>query len=85
MIEIEKAVKIAFNKEKKSAITVVFFSHSFIDSFICSFVRSFVRSFIRSFFLPFIHLQQTYLGIEMTSSGRYTYAREILCKNAAKI
>ena len=81
MIEIEKAVKIAFNKEKKSAITVVFFSHSFIDSFICSFVRS----FIRSFFLPFIHLQQTYLGIEMTSSGRYTYAREILCKNAAKI
>ena len=77
MIEIEKAVKIAFNKEKKSAITVVFFSHSFIDSFICSFIRS--------FFLPFIHSQQTYLGIEMTSSGRYTYAREILCKNAAKI
>ena len=53
MIEIEKAVKIAFNKEKKSAITVVFFSHSFIDSFICSFLRSFVRSFLRSFVLSF--------------------------------
>ena len=26
MIEIEQAVKIAFNKEKKSAITVVFLS-----------------------------------------------------------
>ena len=29
--------------------------------------------------------KQTYLGIEMTSSGRYTYAREILCKKATKI
>ena len=49
MIEIEKAVKIAFNKEKKSAITVVFFSHSFIDSFICSFVHSFFLSSFYSF------------------------------------
>ena len=49
MIEIEKAVKIAFNKEKKSAITVVFFSHSFIDSFICSFVHSFFLSSFHSF------------------------------------
>ena len=55
MIEIEKAVKIAFNKEKKSAITVVFFSHSFIDSFIHLFVRSFVRSFVHSFFLSSFH------------------------------
>ena len=60
MIEIEKAVKIAFNKEKKSAITVVFFSHSFIDSFICSFVRSFVRSFVLSFFLSFIYNKPTW-------------------------
>ena len=29
--------------------------------------------------------KQTYLGIEMTSSGRYTNAREILCKKATKI
>ena len=49
MIEIEKAVKIAFNKEKKSAITVVFFSPSFIDSFICSFVHSFCLSSFHSF------------------------------------
>jgi len=28
--------------------------------------------------------KQTYLGIEMTSSGRYTYAREILSKKAIK-
>ena len=56
MIEIEKAVKIAFNKEKKSAIAVVFFSHSFIDSFICSFVHS----FFLSFFLSFIHNKPTW-------------------------
>ena len=49
MIEIEKAVKIAFNKEKKSAISVVFFSHSFIYSFICSFVHSFFLSSFHSF------------------------------------
>ena len=29
--------------------------------------------------------KQTYLGIEMTSSARYTYAREILSKKATKI
>ena len=29
--------------------------------------------------------KQTYLGIEMTSSGRYTYAREILSKKAYKV
>ena len=29
--------------------------------------------------------KQTYLGIEMTSSGRYAYAREILSKKATKI
>jgi len=29
--------------------------------------------------------KQTYLGIEMTSSGCYTYAREILSKKAAKV
>ena len=29
--------------------------------------------------------KQTYLGIEMTSSGRYTYAREILSKKATKV
>ena len=29
--------------------------------------------------------KQTYLGMEMTSSGRYTYAREILSKKATKI
>ena len=29
--------------------------------------------------------KQTYLGIEMTSSGRYTYARDILSKKATKI
>ena len=29
--------------------------------------------------------KQTYLGIEMTSSGRYSYAREILSKKATKI
>ena len=45
MIEIEKAVKIAFNKEKKSAITVVFFSHFFIDSFVHSFFLSSFHSF----------------------------------------
>ena len=45
MIEIEKAVKIAFNKEKKLAITVVFFSHSFIDSFVHSFFLSSFHSF----------------------------------------
>ena len=28
--------------------------------------------------------KQTYLGIEMTSSGRYTYAREILSKKPLK-
>ena len=29
--------------------------------------------------------KQTYLGIEMTSSGRYTYARDILSKKATKV
>ena len=29
--------------------------------------------------------KQTYLGMEMTSSGRYTYARESLSKKATKI
>ena len=29
--------------------------------------------------------KQTYLGIEMTSSGRYTYAREILSKKATEV
>ena len=29
--------------------------------------------------------KQTYLDIEMTSSGRYTYAREILSKKATKV
>ena len=29
--------------------------------------------------------KQTYLGIEMTSSGRYTYTREILSKKATKV
>ena len=29
--------------------------------------------------------KQTYLGVEMTSSGRYTYAREILSKKATKV
>ena len=29
--------------------------------------------------------KQTYLGIERTSSGRYTYAREILSKKATKV
>ena len=29
--------------------------------------------------------RQTYLGLEMTSSGRYTYAREILSKKAYKV
>ena len=29
--------------------------------------------------------RQTYLGIEMTSSGRYTYARDILSKKAYKV
>ena len=29
--------------------------------------------------------KQTYLGIEMTSSGRYTYAREILSKKAIRV
>ena len=29
--------------------------------------------------------KQTYLDIEMTLSGRYTYAREILSKKAAKV
>ena len=29
--------------------------------------------------------KQTYLGIEMTSSGRYTYAREILSKKTTKV
>ena len=29
--------------------------------------------------------KQTYLGTEMTSSGRYAYAREILSKKATKI
>jgi len=29
--------------------------------------------------------KQTYLGIEMTSSGRYTYAREIFSKKAIKV
>ena len=29
--------------------------------------------------------KQTYLGIEMTSSGRYAYVREILSKKATKI
>ena len=29
--------------------------------------------------------KQTYLGIEMTSSGRYAYARKILSKKATKI
>ena len=29
--------------------------------------------------------KQTYLGIEMTSSGRYAYARKILSKMATKI
>ena len=29
--------------------------------------------------------KQTYLGMEMKSSGRYTYAREILSKKATKI
>ena len=29
--------------------------------------------------------KQTYLGIEMTSFGRYFYAREILSKKATKI
>ena len=29
--------------------------------------------------------KQTYLGIEMTSSGRYTYAREIVTKKATKV
>ena len=29
--------------------------------------------------------RQTYLGIEMTSSGRYTYARDILIKKAYKV
>ena len=29
--------------------------------------------------------KQTYLGIEMTSSGRYAFAREILSKKATKI
>ena len=29
--------------------------------------------------------RQTYLGIEITSSGRYTYARDILSKKAYKV
>ena len=29
--------------------------------------------------------KQTYLGIEMTSSGRYTYAKDILSKKAYKV
>ena len=38
--------------------------------------------------VTYIHLSlthSTYLGVEMTSSGRYTYAREILSKKAAKV
>ena len=31
--------------------------------------------------LPIVD-KQTYLGIEMTSSGRYTYARDILSKKS---
>ena len=54
MIEIEKAVKIAFNKEKKSEITVQL-------SFPHSFIYSFDRSFTCSFFLPFIHSQTYHL------------------------
>ena len=34
--------------------------------------------------LPIVD-KQTYLGIEMTSSGRYTYARDILSKKAYKV
>jgi len=34
--------------------------------------------------LPIVD-KQTYLGIEMTSSGRYTYSREILSKKAYKV
>ena len=34
--------------------------------------------------LPIVD-KQTYLGIEMTSSGRYTYARDILSKKASKV
>ena len=32
-----------------------------------------------------IVVKQTYLGIEMTSSDRYTYAREILNEKAMKV
>ena len=34
--------------------------------------------------LPIVD-KQTYLGIEITSSGRYTYARDILSKKAYKV
>ena len=71
-------------------------TNSFIRLLVRSFIHSYTPAFLPSFLVSFNHFKynnetlpivdkQTYLGIEMTSSGRYTYAREILSKKATKV